>query len=516
MKISLIYARIGHSTQPPMGILLMAAVLEKIGHEVKVEDPFESYEFLDRVVKFQPDLIGISFVSPALLRAKGIIEYLRKKLPDSIYCCGGPHATAFPKDTLQFLDVDFVIVGEGEYILRDICERLERNEDYRGLSGLVYKQNGRVVRTPDLPLIQNLDELPLPARHLLEFDRYLAPPGQIRGIALGRCTTMHTRRGCPGRCSFCGSHIVHRIVNGKTVRMRSVANVMEEIYHLKDSYGIKGIWFTDDVITNDKEWMHKFCNILRKEKLNLIWGAHARIIDITGYGGYEMLKQMKESGCVQLDIGVESGSPRILNLLRKGTSPKMIKEAFDITNSVGIRTLATFMVGNPTETYEDIDMTMQLAKKIKPNFTLVTFLTPTPGTDMYTMTVKNNWFDPSVYYNEGYSWAVNEEPLVVTVIPKEELKNIRAKLENQFAIRNYINFVKGNPRFLIQLLFMCMKYPRDFVKGIDRFLKTKKISIFADSLIRTYRFRILRPKKIKGKISRNNFEHSAKILCSKS
>jgi hypothetical protein len=113
---------------------------------------------------------------------------------------------------------------------------------------------------------------------------------------------------------------------------------------------------------------------------------------------------------------------------------------------------------------------------------------------MYDMVVERGWFDPSKYYDEEYSWAVHQEPLVITSIPREELIKLRAKLENSFAIRNYLDFAKNNPRFLLQLVFLCIRYPVNLLRGIARFLKTRKISVFGDNLLRTYRLKFLARK----------------------
>jgi radical SAM superfamily enzyme YgiQ (UPF0313 family) len=204
----------------------------------------------------------------------------------------------------------------------EICERLADDRGLEGVPGVVYKDGDKVVMNPARPLIENLDELPLPARHLLDMDWYLTPPGLVRGAFLWGTLGILASRGCPYSCIFCGSNNKF----GRKVRRRSVENVVGEIEQLIQRYSMDGYFFYDGTFTLDIKYVMSFCEALKGRKINLKWGCQVRVNTVSE----EMIKAMKETGCIQVDIGMESGSERILKSLKKGTTPEMIQWAFDM------------------------------------------------------------------------------------------------------------------------------------------------------------------------------------------
>jgi radical SAM superfamily enzyme YgiQ (UPF0313 family) len=198
----------------------------------------------------------------------------------------------------------------------------------------------------------------------------------IRGMIISG-SVVFTSRGCPYRCAFCSS----RNVFGKSVRCRSAKNVVDEIEFLVNNYGIDGFYILDDTFTVIKKHVINICNELKRRKLDLIWGCETRVNLINT----NILRIMKDSGCVQIDFGVESGSQKILNILQKDITIRQIKRAFNLCHKLGIRTYANFMINNPQETFEDIEKTRKLAKTIKPTYSDVWITTPFPGTKLEEM-----------------------------------------------------------------------------------------------------------------------------------
>ncbi len=483
MKVALINSRTSHSPQPPLGILYIAAVLEKEGYNVKVWDPFKENNYLDKVTNFQPDLIGISLLSSECNNAAKTINKLKHNLPEALIVLGGPHPSLYPEDTLRSIGADFVIMGDGEFVMVTLCKYLENNTPINTIPGIVFfDQNKNVIKNPP-DIISDLDVLPLPARHLLPFEEYLIPPGHIRGIYLQRSTTVSTRRGCPYSCVYCGVHAVH----SKRMRVRSVHLVIKEIEFLISRYDIDGLWFVDDTFTTNKKWLSGFCKEMIEHEIRIKWACHARVNDMSE----NLLKEMKNAGCVQLDIGVESGSDKVLKVLKKGATVAMAKDAFANAKKVGIRTMASFILGNPTETYEDIEQTERLAKEIRPNFTVFTYLTPLPGTELYQLAVKNNWLNPE-FDTQGYSWETSEYPVMKSNFSKEELKQIRSRLENKFALRNFSGIILENKFFFIKLFITVLKYPGHLITGIKRFIRSGKISDLTDTIIKIYRLSLIK------------------------
>ncbi len=430
MRVALINTDISTSRCPPLGLLYIASVLEQDQHDVRVWDPKgETRKTVEELERFDPEVIGISILTPNVGWGKNIAGILKERVSGAVLVVGGVHATALPVETIQAFQADVVIVGEGEYTMRELCKRVEEGRSMRGLKGLCYRKGKRVVQNGGRELIPNLDELPFPARHLLDFEWYLKPTGKhsrIRGVFLERSTIMMTSRGCPYRCIYCGSHLVF----GRRVRRRSIENSVDEIEHLINKYGIMGIWFVDDTFTVNTRWCVRFCKELLERRLDLTWGCQARVNVVSR----ELLREMKKAGCVQVDFGVESGSQRVLDSLKKDIRLDDVRKAFRIAKEVGLRRMASFMVGSPFETHDDILCTYRLAKELKPEYTQFFYATPFPGTELYDMAVSNGWIEAG---SDFYGDLDVGSPLMKTEVPQAELVRIRENLQDSFRVRNY-------------------------------------------------------------------------------
>ena len=249
MRVTLVNSQVldGNNVVPPLGLMYIAAVLEKAGHKIQIYDA--DPEFHDSIVNeikaFNPDLIGLSFLTVGYQRAFNLTKKLKKELPNATYCSGGVHTTVKPTETMNEFGLDFIVVGEGENTIIEVCEKLEKNESLAGVKGVMYREDGKIVDTGRREMIKDLDSIPFPSRHLIDMTPYLKPPGIIRGFATKNQTTIVTSRGCPFKCIYCGSHNIF----GRQTRRRSVKNVVDEIEHLHKTYGIKGIYYCDDTFT---------------------------------------------------------------------------------------------------------------------------------------------------------------------------------------------------------------------------------------------------------------------------
>lgn len=424
---------------------------------------------------FRPEIVGVSSTTPQYVLAKNLIERLKSDLPTAFYVCGGVHVTALPETSLRELGIDCVVLGEGEYTMREVCERLESGRSLEDVKGIAYLDGDKrgVTVNERRPLIENLDEIPFPAWHLLDLERYLAPPGPIRGLWLERCIHMICSRGCPYRCIFCGSNLIF----GRRVRHRSVKNVIDEISLLTDRYRIDGVWFMDDTFTVNSRWVIDFSRALRDNRINVKWGCQARVNTVSE----AILREMRQSGCSQLDFGVESGSAKVLRTLTKDTDPKMAREAFRLTKGLGLRALATFMIGNPGETIEDIAMTFELAKEIAPDYVNFYYATPYPGTTLYDMAIKNGWIT-----NLDYSdFLVRYEPVMNINFQKDELVKIRSRLQNAFVMQNFRSYL-SNPICVSKILLLLLKYPNGIVEGLRALGKQGTFDDLAHAFLRYF------------------------------
>ena len=484
MKVTLVHSQVldGNNVVPPLGLMYIAAVLEKAGHEVQLFDADPEYHdtIVEETIEFNPDMIGISFLTAGYQKAYNFLKKIKQKLPDKVFCSGGVHTTVQPEATLIDFDLDFVVVGEGEETIIEVCEKLEKKEDVAGVKGIMYQYKGEIIDNGRRALIEDLDEIPFPARHLIDMKPYLKPPGIIRGYSDRNQTTIVTSRGCPFGCIYCGSHNIFE----RRTRRRSVKNVVDEIAYLYEAYGIRGIYYCDDSFTLSPKWVREYCEELKRRNLNIKWACHSRV-DQTNK---ELLRQMKEVGLVQLDFGVESGSEKILTVLGKGGAAErteQIKYSFLLCRELNIRTLATFIIGNPEETEKDIDQSFNLAKEINADYTAFYFLTPYPGTDIYNMAIKYGWLDPNLPFSAVWSHRQPELPLMSITFGKKELRNIRRRLQNYFFVKNYLKR-SVNISFYCMLTSMILKHPKIIINAAWTLLRTWRLDYVAESLNREY------------------------------
>ncbi len=468
-KIALVNPRVESysSTLPPLGLLYIAAVLEKEGFSPEV---FDIYPYDDRdiseLVAYKPDVVGMTILTDYWHRAQELAGIIGDQLPGAFFVIGGVHVTALPQESLTALKASVGVVGEGELTMTEICRRLVSGLSWQDIPGIVYHDaTGKFVAGSERSYIEDLDTVPFPARHLLRFEDYLVPPGIIRGYWSERSTTVMTSRGCPFSCIWCGSQCTF----GHRVRNRSIDNVISEIEHLIQHYAIDTIWFVDDTFTLNKSRVLEFCSKIEQRRIRLTWGcqAHVKTADA------EMFAAMKRAGLVQLDFGVESGSDRVLTSLKKNSSAVAIKKAFAIARAAGIRTTATFMFGSPGETHEDVEQTMSLAQQIRPNFVSSFFITPYPGTELMDLVKENRW---EMIVNRSQH-GLKKGPMLRIHFTEKELLTIRERFQRNFAFRNFAG-VLFSPRFMRKAILLFLRYPGGILSGARAFVKSRVLDDF--------------------------------------
>ncbi len=383
MKITLVYP--GFSEDPsglqePLGILYIASFLRSKGHDVFLIDlTFSKDEEQLKKAAKESDLIGMSSTSLIFDNSKKALNIIKKSNPKIPCFLGGSHATLSPADSLN-TGFDYVIIGEGELTVLKLVNSIKNKENIKNIDGIAFKENSNVVINPRKSFLENLDELPFPARGLWDYEKYFKTGTTEIGIT--------ATRGCPYNCLYC-KPMVDKLFGNK-VRKRSPKNVVDEIEEIAKNYShlFKGkvkLWFKDDTLTLcGLEWFKEFKNELEKRNLSIDWGSHTRVDNVN----FDLLKIMKESGLSHISFGVESGSQKILNYYRKGTTPEQAIKAFKLCKELGIKTFAYFMIGAPIETRKDLEETYQLIKKIKPDGLDVFTTVPYPGNDLYDLLKK--------------------------------------------------------------------------------------------------------------------------------
>lgn len=341
---------------------------DKRYHEaVRNEGYYVWQEVRDTLDSFRPDLVGITMLSVEVASALRVSQICKQYKPDLPVVWGGVHPTFLYAESLRYPEVDFVVRGEGEHAMLELCRVFEgKGGAPADVKGLSFRQNGAVVNNPDRPPIANIDEIPMPARDAVLY------PGAFDFKSLG---SMIISRGCPFRCTFCSS----RNFWDKVCRFRSPENVIAEIRILKEQYGTRHIMFWDDTLTINRKTIEKYCDALIEANLKVNWKGSTRA-DLVDEGFINLLKK---TGCVKLEIGVESGSDRMKKLIHKDVTNEQIQRAFRLINGRGIGSGAFFMAGFPEERVEDLDQTWQLMKELDATEMAFNIFDPMPGSDEY-------------------------------------------------------------------------------------------------------------------------------------
>jgi anaerobic magnesium-protoporphyrin IX monomethyl ester cyclase len=421
-RSALVNVRIESRQRVPVGLLTLAACTKNLA-QTAVFDPDPNDRQLQDIVQFNPDLIGIGFMTQTRFRALEIHNLLREMLPDAKIVLGGVGPTVEPEKTWEMFHPDALVVGEGEKAWMEVV-RAGRFDSIPG----VYLPGSPFIAAE---VFQNLDDLPLPAVECMpDFHRYLCPPGGIRGKWFKSGTPMiMTARGCPYRCTFCSSHLMF----SRKVRRRSVGHVMAEIRYLHDKFGIDAVYFFDDTFNVHRQWLMEFCEAVRSEPYKLTWGCQIRV----NLFDLEMGRMMRRAGCVQVDIGVESGSPKVLKAIHKDETVEQIEKAFAACHAAGIAPMGTFLVGCPGETQEDVDMTKALIQRIKPSFAEFFYLIPYPGSDLYRDAVANQWIVDDSYEGRG----MVDRPVLEINFSREEQVRIRREYFQMMSFRNLSGYL---------------------------------------------------------------------------
>jgi len=362
---------------PSLGLGYLAAVLEKNSHKVKIIDCTlgTSHEKLRTLLEDseKPDIVGITATTPTFESAKAVAEIAKGVFRDSLIVIGGVHVTSQPKETLKHECFDVGVLGEGEYTLLELVEKFSEQGTacFGEIKGLAYKDGARVVINEKRPYIQNLDELPFPARHLLPpLSAYRPTPASYKRLPLG---VLMATRGCPFHCAFCD-----RSVHGTKYRMRSVDNILDEVEELIQKYGARELRFFDDTITINKKKLFELIDKMKERKIDVPWTAQSRVEGITP----EVLKKLKEGGCWQLLIGIESADDRMLKIMNKGSTVAKNTKAVELMKKYKMGIRADFLIGVPGETKESLNKSLEFAIKHDLDYVYFNKFVPFPGIEL--------------------------------------------------------------------------------------------------------------------------------------
>lgn len=398
MKVLLIFPPKGFTSKEPLpslGLISLAAYLKKEGIQVEVIDASVnrlSWRSLKREIKkAQAQIIGITCLTEFRFESFAASRAAKKVSPESWVVIGGPHPTFCDRDTLLYNPaVDMVVRGEGENILLDLCRAYENKLKIEDISGITYRKGGKIRQNPDASLIQDLDNLPFPARELVPIEKYnfrLFVPGE----GWRQTTHLITSRGCPFGCSFC----ITSQMSGRLWRARSPESIIAELEEIIRNTGIRTIWFYDDTFTMSKERVLKICDLIVKKNLNIKFTCSIRA-DTVDKG---LLTAMKEAGCFKIFFGVESGSQRILDeVCGKKITLEQVRCLSRWLDELGIVKNPSYIIGFPSETMKEAQMTLDLMREIGGQVSL-SFLRIYPGTRIEKIAKEKN------ILTDNFSWS---------------------------------------------------------------------------------------------------------------
>ncbi|MBW2614972.1 MAG: cobalamin-dependent protein [Deltaproteobacteria bacterium] len=349
---------------PPMGLYYVGAVLKENGFDVEILNWHNINKTPEKIketlVAKNPDVIGFSILHANRWGGIEIARIARQIDCNVRIVFGGIGATFLWKHLLtHFKEIDFVVMGEGEYTFLNLVGRIENEDlkDIEDVKGIAFRKNGKVIKTKDAPVIRDLDRLPNPAKYF-EYQHISAT------------------RGCPGNCTFCGSPQFW----GHKVRFHSPDNFVDQLEHLYKK-GITFFYFSDDTFTIKKDRVIDICRKIIERNLKISWAAISRV----NYVSQDMLYWMRKAGCTQISYGVESGSEKIRNaVLKKNIKAGQIRNAFALTTKQGIMARAYFIYGSPGENWDTVQETIDLIHEIKPLSIIFYILDIFPGTALYS------------------------------------------------------------------------------------------------------------------------------------
>jgi radical SAM superfamily enzyme YgiQ (UPF0313 family) len=389
----------------PVGLCSLAAVLRRRGHDVSLANYSDASraEIERHLLATRPDVVGISVFTFNRSASFDLARTARRLLPAAAVVAGGPHASHLHASVLaEHPEIDYVVIGEGEETLARLLDRLAAGEDVGELPGLAWRDGGALRSSGWPEPIDDLDRLPFPFEG---FRGYGVDPRTQFMILV-------TSRGCPARCAFCNTPQYW----GSRIRFHSVDHVLAELHALRERFGLLEVSFRDDTFTVDRRRVLELCRRMTEEGLGFLWDCQSRVNAVDE----DRLVAMRRAGCVHIQYGVESGSPRMLKRLAKGIDVAEIERAARATRRAGIEFSVYLISGVEGEEEEDLAATEALLRRIRPHGAVVSPLALFPGTALWEDWKRRHGLDESAWGAGGREaiYVRQEEPASAAAIER--------------------------------------------------------------------------------------------------
>ncbi len=362
---------------PPIGLMYVAAALEKSGYNVQMLDNYLMKKPIEEVKQLisslKPQIVGITCGSATYPQCVETAKAIKEVNPTCHIVVGGWHASYMPDSLLSHPEIDYVVMGEGERAIVQLANAISsgNTKQAESIAGVAIRTSKGNIKNPPV-YIENMDEIPYPARHLLPLELY---DRTIEFLDAKPADVMSISRGCVFNCGFCET----RKLWGNICRGFSPTRVLGEIEDLMSRYGTRGIYFINDNFTLRKEKTIELCNLMIEKKLSLEWVCDTRVDLVND----ELLALMSKAGCKTIWFGVESASPQILKRIGRNTKPEQVEVAFKLCKKHHIKTACSFMLGLPDETLADMEESLKFAKKLVPDWCQFNTFIAYPDSKLY-------------------------------------------------------------------------------------------------------------------------------------
>ncbi len=408
---------------------------------------------LDWVKKENPDILGFSILNSSAGEAIKLTGYAKADNPNLTTVFGNYHATFNAERILnKYPFVDVIVRGEGEYTCLELAKCLEKGDDLRKVKGITLRKSGKVVSSPERPLIKDVDALPFPNRNLMGA-QYSSTIYGVK-VATKKFSTLVSSRGCPFRCTFCGCRKFARGI----WRPRSVENIVAELEFLL-SQGYEQFLFVDDNFTLNQKRVAEFCQSVKKEGMDIQWFCDSRVDNCR----YDVFRQMVKAGCKILYFGVESANQRILNYYKKGITPDDSRSAVQKARKAGVDVIVgSFILGAPDENKREIQNTLRFAHELDIDVPQLNILGAFTGTDLWSDLVAKGFVDEDQLWETG----VYVPKVSPHTVPFEEIRSM---------IYDYFRAFYLRPKLLLTEILRTMKSSYRFAGLINNMARFNHI-----------------------------------------
>jgi anaerobic magnesium-protoporphyrin IX monomethyl ester cyclase len=451
---------------PPIGLLYIASYLRKHqpAWDVRIYDSqVAEQDFREFLDELKPDIVGITCQSALVYSALETAHIVKQGNPKVLVAVGGVHASLRPQDLLGSENVDVVVRGEGEETFLEIGAAFQEQGSFADIPGISYRGSlPDLIHNPDRAITADLDGYPMPALDLVPIEKYRISPDMRTGSRLG---LIITSRGCPYDCMFCAN----KLLTKRTYRLRSIPSVIEEIEYYLEHYQINQLMIFDDNFAVDKKRTLELCAefVRRGYPAKFNWWTEARV-DVLDE---EILTAMKRAGCSIISLGLESGSQRLLDLIKKNITLEQTRKTVELIHAAGIKSRASFILGLPSETREESRQTIRFAYSLPLDQVRFSIATPFPGTELWDIAVQEGRIDPENIDWTKLSLMGGYADFLPLYFPEgrsaEEMKRLQRRANLLFFLR---------PRIIIGYLSR-IKSPDDFFNIFKGFYHLVKATI---------------------------------------